>query len=131
MLSRAQKFFLALAVVLYIAAGSLHFLHPDMYLKIMPPYLPWHLALIYISGAAEIAGGVGLVIPRLRRAAAWGLTALLIAVIPANLYMATNHIRIASAPLPPAALWARLPVQLLLIWWVLWCSRALARSSRS
>ncbi len=117
MLSTTQKVFLAIAAVFYMTAGSLHFFIPDQYMRIMPPYIPWHLAMVYISGAAEIAGGVGLLIAPLRRAAAWGLVALLIAVFPANLYMAT------SAPAFSWILWARLPLQPVLIWWVLACTR--------
>jgi uncharacterized membrane protein len=63
-----------------------------MYMKIMPPYVPWHLAMVYGSGVAEILGGIGLFIPRVRRVAALGLVALLIAVFPANVYMATNSL---------------------------------------
>jgi uncharacterized membrane protein len=73
--------------------------------------------MVYISGVAEAAGGVGLLIPQLRRAAAWGLVALLVAVFPANVYMAT------SAPAFSWILWARLPLQPVFIWWVLACTR--------
>jgi uncharacterized membrane protein len=120
----ARKIALILAAFFYTVAGSLHFLHPGPYLKIMPPQIPWHLPMIYLSGAAEIAGGIGLLIPILRRPAAWGLTALLIAVFPANIYMAINHIRFTQIPIPTPLLWARLALQPLFIWWVLWCSRA-------
>jgi len=81
------------------------------------------VAMVYLSGVAEIAGGAGLLIPSLRRAAAWGLVALLIAVFPANVYMALDRVRVTANPLPDWLLWARLPVQLLLIWWVLWCTK--------
>lgn len=111
------------AAAFYIVAGALHFLSPAPYLKIMPPYVPWHLAMVYLSGLAEIAGGVGLLIPRLRRVAAWWLVALLVAVFPANLYMATDHIQMTANPSPEWIAWARLPLQALLIWWVLWCTR--------
>ncbi len=100
-----------------------------MYLKIMPPYVPFHLEMVYISGAAEIAGGIGLLVPPLRRAAAWGLVALLIAVFPANIYMATNPVEAGAASLPAAALYARLLLQPLLVWWVLWCTKPKARTS--
>jgi len=80
-----------------------------MYLKIMPPYVPLHLAMVYISGGAEIAGGIGLLIPPVRRAAAWGLVALLIAVFPANMYMATNPVEAGAASLPAAALYGPPP----------------------
>jgi uncharacterized membrane protein len=118
-----RKIALILAAIFYTIAGTLHFLRPEPYMKIMPPVIPAPLAMIYLSGAAEIAGGLGLLIPKLRRPAAWGLTALLIAVFPANIYMATNHIEPTQTAIPTSLLWARLALQPLLIWWVLWCSR--------
>lgn len=103
--------------ILFILAGGLHFRIPLLYLKIMPPYLPAPLLLIYISGAAEILGGIGLLIPVTRHAAAWGLVALLIAVMPANIYMATSHIPFPGVMGQSWAQWARLPLQLPLIYW--------------
>jgi uncharacterized membrane protein len=129
-LSFGQRVALALAATLYIAAGTLHFLKPAAYLRIMPPYIPWHPAMVFISGVFELAGGVGLLFPRTRRSASWGLTLLLIAVFPANIYMATNPIEAGSASIAPALRWARLPVQLLLVWWLLWCSRPCTPSTR-
>jgi uncharacterized membrane protein len=123
MQSRTRPFFRFLAAVFYMFAGFLHFVHPAPYLRIMPPYLPWHHTLLYVSGAAEIAGGVGLLVPGLRRAAGWGLVVLLIAVFPANVYMATNHIQMTVRPMPDWVAWARLPLQALLIGWILWCSK--------
>lgn len=123
MQSKTKLAFLVLASVFYIGAGILHFKNTEFYLKIMPPYIPYHLAMVYISGAAEIAGGIGLLIPVLRRAAAWGLVALLIAVFPANLYMAINNVQVGAAPLPPTLVWGRLPLQLVFIAWVLWCTK--------
>ena len=122
MLSMTQKAFLGLAAVFYMLAGTLHFLRPDPYMKIMPPYIPAHLAMVYISGAAEIAGGLGLLIPQLRRLAAWGLVALLVVIFPANLYMATSLPSTAST-LEAVLTWGRLPLQVVLIWWVLACTR--------
>lgn len=81
----------------------------------MPPLLPAPRLLVAISGAAEIAGGLGLLLPRLRKAAAWGLVLLLLAVFPANLYMAIAHQRFPN--FPAWTLWARLPLQLPIIWW--------------
>ncbi len=78
------------AAASYVVAGSLHFIKPAPYLRIMPPYIPWHAVIVRVSGAFEILGGVGLLVSATRRAAAWGLVALLIAVFPANLYMATH-----------------------------------------
>src|SRR5580704_210095 len=106
MLTKPRKIFLLLAAVFYSLAGVLHFLRPAMYMKIMPPYVPWHRAMVELSGAAEILGGIGLLIPRLRRAAALGLVALLIAVFPANIYMATNPIEAgAGLLLQPILIW--------------------------
>jgi uncharacterized membrane protein len=122
-LSTPQTFGLAFAAVFYIVAGALHFLTPAPYLRIMPPYIPWHLPMVLISGAFEILGGVGLLVPRARRNAALGLIALLIAVFPANIYMATNPIDAGAASIAPVLRWGRLPLQLLLVWWLLWCTR--------
>lgn len=107
---------------LFIAAGANHFISPDFYVSIMPPYLPMHLPLVYLSGIAEIAlGGALLMWPRFANSAAWGLIALLIAVFPANLHMALN------AELYPQfsalALWLRLPLQAALIAWAYWYTR--------
>ena len=126
-LSVAQRIALVLASIFYIFAGSLHFIRPEFYLKIMPPYIPWHLGMVYVSGFFEILGGLGLLIPRTRRAAAWGLVALLIAVFPANLYMATNPVETGAASLAPILRWGRLPLQLPLVAWVLWCTQPRAR----
>ncbi len=119
-----------LAAIFYVGAGTLHFLRPEFYLKIVPPYIPWHLAMVRISGFFEILGGLGLLIPRTRRAAAWGLVALLIAVFPANLYMATNPVETGATAIAPILRWGRLPSQLVLIWWVVWCTRPKANSAR-
>ena len=93
----------------------LHFWHPATYLRIMPPALPAPRLLVALSGAAEVVGGLGLLLPATRRAAAWGLLALLVAVFPANVYMLRLH---EQLHLPAWALWARLPLQPLLMWWV-------------
>lgn len=99
----------------YIVAGANHFRNPEFYLKIMPPYLPAPLALIYISGVAEIALGILVLVPRTRSLAAWGIIALLVAVFPANIYM--YHHGGAAYGTKDWVLLARLPLQLLLIYW--------------
>lgn len=101
--------------VLFIAAGANHFLNPKFYLSIMPPYLPWPYALVIVSGIAEVVLGIGLLIPQTSKYAAWGLILLLIAVLPANVHMAT-HPDLYPA-IPTVALWLRLPLQGLLIAW--------------
>jgi uncharacterized membrane protein len=118
-----RRIALAVTALFFVGAGSMHFLRPEPYVKIMPPFVPWALTMVYISGAAEIAGGLGLIRRPFRRVAGWGLVALLIAVFPANIYMALDRVQVTANPLPLWLLWARLPLQLVLIWWVLWCSR--------
>ena len=83
--------------VLFVGAGAMHFVRPAMYEKIVPPQLGHAPELVAISGIAEIAGGLGLLIPRTRRAAGLGLVALLVAVWPANIYMAIEADRFAAA----------------------------------
>ncbi len=107
--------------LLFAAAGVNHFLMPATYVATMPPYLPWPLALVYLSGVAEVALGVLLLIPRYQSPAAWGLIALLIAIFPANLHMALNPEQFPD--IPPVALWIRLPLQVLLIAWAYWFTR--------
>jgi uncharacterized membrane protein len=103
--------------ILFLLSGSLHFLAPQIYLRIMPPYLPVPLSLVYLSGAAEILGGAGLLFPLTRKAAAWGLVALLIAVWPANIYTATAHLAVPGIMGQSWAQWLRIPLQLPLIYW--------------
>ncbi|GAB4015331.1 DoxX family protein [Spirosoma koreense] len=98
----------------YIAAGLNHFLNPKMYLAIMPPYLPAHPFLVSVSGVAEVVLGLGLLLPATRSLSAWGLILLLVAVFPANVYMATSN---RFRKFPAWLRWARLPLQGGLIWW--------------
>src|SRR4051812_50019950 len=93
----------------FLVAGALHFLAPRPYLAIMPRYLPAHRALVYASGAAEMAGGAGVLHPRTRRAAGWWLIATLGAIFPANVEMAVHAERFARFPRPLP--WARPPLQ--------------------
>ncbi len=109
-----------LLALLIIAAGTLHFVNPDPFVRIVPPYLPYHLALVYISGFFEILGGIGLLVPPVSRAAAWGLVALFIAVFPANINMAINDIVLDEIPYDPTLYWLRLPFQAVLIAWAWW-----------
>jgi uncharacterized membrane protein len=116
-----KKIALIVLAVAYVAAGSNHFVNPDFFVAMMPPYLPAHLELVYLSGVFEVAGGIGVMIPRLRSLAGWGLVALLVAVFPANLHMALNPELFSDAS--PFALYSRLPIQLLLIAWAYWATR--------
>lgn len=123
MLPRMKDALRWVLTVLMVAAGVNHFVDPDTYVAMMPDVLPAHLLLVYISGVAEIAGGLGLILPATRRLAAWGLVALLVAVFPANLNMAVNELPLGGRPLAPWMLWARLPVQAVLIAWAWWYTR--------
>lgn len=99
----------------FIVSGVGHFASTEMFVKIMPSYLPYPRELVLISGAAEIALGVLLLVPRTSRLAAWGLIALLIAVLPANISMYQHRELFPS--IPPMALLFRLPMQGVLVYW--------------
>ena len=104
-----------LAAIGFVVAGTFHFVWPELYRQIIPPGFPAPAVLVAVSGAAEIAGGLGLLLRSWRRAAGWGLIALLIAVFPANLYMAQHP---GPFHLAPWILWARLPLQGVFIAWI-------------
>ncbi|WP_343069168.1 DoxX family protein [Hymenobacter citatus] len=112
---RSRTLSFSLMALLYVGAGVMHFVKPKVYAKIVPPYLPAPLTLVYVSGVAELAGGLGLLLPATRRPAAWGLILLLLAVFPANVYMARHNDELFR--LPTWMVWARLPLQLVLIGW--------------
>ena len=103
---------------LFVATGVLHFVIPRSYEAIVPPFLPARLFLVYLSGACELAGGVGLLVPRTRRPAALGLIALLAAVLPANVQMLVDAIGAGKAGWHVALLWLRLPLQLVLMYFI-------------
>jgi uncharacterized membrane protein len=116
-----------LAAVFFVVAGTFHFLRPELYAQTIPPYFPAPILLVLVSGVAEIAGGIGLLVRPLRRAAGWELIALLIAVFPANIYMAQHPAQFRFAPW---ILWARLPLQAVLIAWVLFVAIRRPRQKR-
>jgi uncharacterized membrane protein len=107
--------------VLFVLAGINHFAHTPFYLAMMPAYLPWHAALVHVSGLAEIALGLLMCLQRYARVAGWGMIALLIAVFPANLQMALHPDLYPGYP--AWALWLRLPLQLPLMVWAYWYTR--------
>lgn len=108
----------------YVVAGVLHFVVPQLYVQIIPPFLPAPLALVYLSGIAEVAVGLGVLVSRTRRYAAWGTVALLLVIYPANIYMAVSGVVVDGMPGggDPSALvrWGRLPLQAVLVLWALW-----------
>jgi uncharacterized membrane protein len=102
--------------LIFLGAGVNHFAVPRAYRRIVPPSFGDPARLVVLSGVAEIAGGLGFLLPRTRRLAGLGLIALLVAVFPANLYMAGNPERFRR--IRRWALYARLPLQPLMMWWV-------------
>ncbi len=106
-----------------IVAGMAHLIFPEGYVKIVPHFLHASLALVVVSGVFEILGGVGLLVPPVRRAASIGLVALFFAVFPANLNMALNDIQPDGMHIPVALLWFRLPFQIVFIAWAVWVGR--------
>lgn len=120
---------LILMALFYSLAGVAHFTRPDFYLRMMPPYIPFHEAMVFVSGVAEVVLGIALLIPALRVYAAWGVIALLIAVFPANLHMAIANVPFGDPPAPSWWAWARLPLQAVLIAWAWWHTREAAERS--
>ena len=104
----------------YVYAGVNHFSDSDYFLKIMPPYLSYHLELVYISGAFEILLGIMLIFNKTRYMACWGLILLLIAVFPANIYLAQTNGN--SLDISPIIAWGRLPFQAVFIGIAYWHS---------
>ena len=113
----ASKYLMAVCMV---GAGTMHFVKPDFYLKIMPPYLPLHQELVYLSGFFEIGLGLLLLVPRFSRGAAWGIIALLIAVFPANIYVYQHQ---ELVPASPTLHFLRLPFQVGFMLWAYWHTR--------
>lgn len=114
----------------YVLAGVLHFVAPKVYEQVVPPQLPKPRTLVYLSGVAEVGLGLGVLCERTRNLSAWGLVALLVAVFPANVYMAVaDDLELEGVPEQfsdpsDAALWARLPLQAVLVAWAWWYTDA-------
>ena len=107
---------------LMVAAGISHFKTPAPFVAIVPDWLSHPEALVSISGFFEGVGGLGLLIPFVRKFAGWGLIALYLAVLPANVNMAVHHLPLGGKPVADWILWGRLPLQFVLIAWAKWCS---------
>jgi len=108
--SRMRAVLRWLLAIFMVVAGANHFVAPAAYVTMMP-------------------GGLGLILPATRRLAGWGLIALFVAVFPANINMAVNHLPLGGREVPAWALWARLPLQAVLVVWAYWCSRPLNGST--
>ena len=107
--------------LLFAAAGTAHFVWPAMFVRIVPPSLPAPRTLVYVSGIAELLGAVGVLVPGLRTYAGWGLIVLLLAVFPANVYMALHPANFER--IPTWVLYLRLPLQFVLVGWIYWVLR--------
>lgn len=121
-----KKILQAVLAAAMILAGANHFLNPAFYLRMMPPVLPFPSIMNYLSGAIEIFLGVMLLIPGFTKFAAWGLIALFVAVFPANVYMAMHPGLFPE--FSPAALYLRLPFQLIFIAWAFWFTRPVSEN---
>lgn len=103
----------------FFVGGVMHFAQPNLFLRIVPPIIPFPLSAVYISGAFELLGAIGIWVKSARSYAGYGLILLTIAVTPANIYM-LQHAELFSE-MPRWVLVARLPFQLFLIWLIWWC----------
>ncbi|MCS3750824.1 putative membrane protein [Salinibacter ruber] len=113
-----HRFSVYLIALLFAVAGTAHFVRPSAFARIVPPYLPAPYALVYVSGAAELLGALGVLVPGLRRYAGWGLILLALAVFPANVHMALHPADFEG--IPAWALYLRLPLQVALVGWIYW-----------
>ncbi len=107
----------------FVAAGVGHFINTGFYLSIMPPYLPAHPELVYVSGVFEILGGLAVLPLPTRRLAGYGLIALLLAVFPANIHMALNPETYVAGGMPLWGLYVRLPLQFVFMGWAWWATQ--------
>ncbi len=125
-MNRTKRILLWVMAAFYVASGLNHLVNPDFYVAIIPPELPEPEWLNLFAGLAEIVLGVYVLEPRVRALAAWGLVALLIAIFPANLYVALENVRVPGGQPGagnPVVNWLRLPFQALLIAWAWWYTR--------
>lgn len=119
-MSRAKPISKFLLAIFMIVAGTMHFVNPEFFLKIMPPYLPFHKELVPLSGVCEILLGILLLIPKYSHVAAWGIMALLIAVFPANIYLYQHQDILPASPIIHLL---RLPLQGVFVLWAFWHTR--------
>ena len=118
--TKTRRFFRGLLGVVLVAQGINHFVLDAEMARWIPSWLPEPLLLVHLSGVAEIALGLGLFMPRLRRLVGWGIVALLVAVFPANIEMARHPELLPQVP--EVLFWIRLPLQLAFVWWVWACA---------
>ena len=121
MKSKIKTLSIILMTLFYIMAGINHFINPDWYVRIVPPILPFKTAIVYISGILEIILGTLLIFPKRRFIASWGLILLLVAVYPANIYVALTNGEVMDTT--PLIAWGRLPFQFVFIGLAYWHSK--------
>ncbi|MYM75132.1 DoxX family membrane protein [Duganella sp. FT134W] len=121
---KAQIAGLAFVFIWFFVGGIMHFVATDTEARIVPPYIPWPVAAVLVSGVFELLGAAGILIGRTRRAAGIGLFLLTLAVTPAHIYMLQ---RPELFPVPLWALWLRLPIQAALLWLIVWSTWRLRR----
>lgn len=129
-----KKFFRFLLAGFFCFMGVLHFVAADLLVSFMPPYLSSPRALVWISGICEFLGGIGVLVPQLRRWAGYGLILLLIVVFPVNLHMALHPETVQQSvawPFLPFLLWARLPFQIVFVAWVWRCTQDKEHDART
>lgn len=117
---------IAMALALLLV-GIDHWLTPERYLAMMPDYVPLHRPLVLFTGACEIAGALGLLLPATRRLAGWALALYFLCVFPANLHNALQGLDVAGLPQAGWYYWVRLPFQPLIIAWALYAGEAWRR----
>ena len=117
-----------LLAAFFVVGGVNHFVKPEFYLSMMPPWLPAHALLVQVSGVFEILGGIGVLVPATRQFSGWGLLALLAAVFPANLQMALDPAQHVAKGIPLWGLYLRLPVQAVFMAWVWWATLSAPKS---
>lgn len=119
-----KRVLLVVMAAFYVLGGVMHLARPEVYLPMMPPYMPWHLPLVYLSGLAELGLGLAVLVPSLRRAAAYGIILLLVAMFPANLHIAFHDVPIfGNAEGFGVWNWVRLPFQAVFAAWAWWYTR--------
>lgn len=111
-----------LAAIFFVFSGSLHFVIPEFYYSMMPPFIPFKEFFIVLTGIAEIVFGVGILVPAVQRRSGMSMIALLIAIFPANIYVAIAQPTLMNLEYSPESMWLRLLLQPLFIVWVWWVS---------
>jgi uncharacterized membrane protein len=121
---------LALAIAL-IAVGTDHWANPGRYLAMMPPWVPLHYEMVLFTGAAEIAGAIGMLLRKTRSLAGLALALYFVAVFPANIHNALNGLAVDGLPQAAWYYWVRLPFQPLAVWWALFSAELIRWPSRA